>query len=355
MTGLPGLSIVVICRDEADYIDGCLAAIGQAADRVALPVEALVVDGASRDDTVRRAAAWSTRSGHRMGVRVMRCPRAGYGYQRNAGVAAARHPWVAFVSADVRVGPDWLAEATGLLDQPVDLVLGRFDLLTPPGRRPWLAALAATLYPTCGDEVVARCSTVHLFARRAALLRTPFDETLPACEDKDLAYRLQRTGGWQGARALRHRPAHLAREGVGAFLGKVATEARALGTLDRRTGGAFPDCFGWRRGARRLAGATVLAALACAARPRSRVVPAVAAAAVLAVGGRHAVGWRRRDPALPLAPQAALHATAMLAVSAGYFRGWLGAGGKNAPGQGLFDTGADPGGEPRGNPDVPIP
>ncbi|MCA2211325.1 glycosyltransferase family 2 protein [Jidongwangia harbinensis] len=367
MSGPTGVSVVVICRDEARYIDGCLTAIGRAAAARTVPVEVLVVDGASADDTVHRAGTWSRRTGAPVPVRVVRCHRPGYGHQRNAGVAAARYPWVAFLSADVRVGPDWLTEVAAAVEQPVDLVLGRFDLVTPPGRRPWLATLVPTLYPTCDDGVVARCSTVHLVARRAALPPGPFDEDLAACEDKELAYRLRRSGRFRGATTLGHRPAHLAREGVGAFLTKVAAEARALGQLDRRTRGAFPDCFGWRRRAFRTAGVTAIAAVAVAARPRSRFVPVLAATAVLATGGRHATGWRRRDPDRPVLPQAALHAAAMLTISAGYLTGRFAprtarrsanrrrAGGTDAPREGLLDTGADLRGEPRGDPAAPVP
>lgn len=367
MNGEAGLSVVVICRDEADYIDDCLAAIAGAAERVALPVQVLVVDGASRDDTVPRAATWPLRAGRRLAVDVVRCARAGYGHQRNAGVAAARHPWVAFLSADVRVGPDWLVEVSDVVDRPVDLMLGRFDLVPPPGRRPWLPALATTLYPTLAGEVVARCSTVHLLARREALLRASFDEGLAACEDKDLAHRLSQSPGWRGAGALRHRPVHLAREGPGAFLAKVAAEARALGVLDRRGGGTFPDCFGWRRAARRLAGAATLAAVAGVTPRRYRAVPVLAAAVLLAGACRHPEGWRRRDPHLPVVTQAALHSAAMLTISAGYLGGWLGlsigrtraaptgpVGGTDAPGQGLRDTGTDSRREPRGDPVAPV-
>lgn len=369
-----GLSVVVIVRNESRYLDGCLAAIEVAATRTPLAVQVVVVDGASRDDTVRRATAWSQRNDSAMTVEVLRCDRAGYGYQRNAGVALARHPWVAFVSADVRVGPDWLAGLADLRHQPVDLALGRFDLVAPPGRKPWLPALAATLYPSGGggDEVVERCSTVHLAARRDALLNTPFDETLPACEDKDLAYRMQRRPGWRGVTTLPHRPRHLARERVGQFLGKLAAESRVLGMLDRRTGGDFPDCFGWRRHARGLAGSAVLAGTAGLVWRRSRVVPALAATAVLVTAGRHQAGWRRRDPDLPVVPQAALHAAAMLTVSVSYLGGWLyprpggwrgaghapsrhGAGGADAPRQGVHGPGPDSGGEPRGDPAAPVP
>ncbi|GIH19641.1 glycosyltransferase family 2 protein [Rugosimonospora africana] len=319
-----GVSIVVICRNEIGYLDGCLTALALAARDAPLPVEVLVIDGRSGDGTAELAERWAARDCHGMTVRVVRCDRAGYGYQRNVGVRAARYPWVAFVSADVRVGPDWLAGLAQATAQPLDLLVGRFDLVTPTGRRPWLASLSATIYPTCTDDpAVERCSTVHLAARRSALLATPFDERLTACEDKALAYRLARRPDWRGAGTLPGRPRHLARETVGQFLAKTWQEARVFGALRRETGGRFPDCFGWGHSAVRMAAASALGGAVGLAVSRRPVAPVIGAAAGLATAARHPVGWTRRRRDRPVTAQALLHRAAMLTICAGYLTGWL--------------------------------
>lgn len=321
--GGAGISVVVICLHEGRYLDDCLQSIEEAAGCSALDVDVLVVDGGSTDDTVAIATRWEHDPGTRSRVQVVRCDRAGYSHQRNVGVSAARQRWVAFVSADVRVGPDWLRLLEPQLHAGVDLLIGRFDLVTPPGRRPWVSALAATVYPTCTDDrVVERCSTVHLVARREALLATPFDETLGGCEDKDLAFRLCRSPGWRGSAEITHRPSHLAREGLGRFLVKLGREAFELGRLSGRHGPDFPDCFGWRRAAccSLLAAAGIVALWVL-----SPWWATAGALAGLVAARRHPVGSPRRDPRLPTPAQVVLHTAAVTTISACWAGGRLAA------------------------------
>ncbi|GAA3438053.1 hypothetical protein GCM10018954_076690 [Kutzneria kofuensis] len=314
---MAGISVVVICRNEARYLDGCLAAIRGAAEHTRMAVQVVVVDGRSTDATVAVATAWRPV----LDLDVVRCTRAGYAHQRNAGVAAARHPWVAFVSADVRVGPDWLAEVERVPVHEYDVLLGRFTLTTPPGRRPWLAALTTTVYPTSTDDpFVERCSTVHLLARKEILAAVPFDERLPACEDKDLAVRLRAVGARVGA--LGHRPEHIARESVPAALTKLYREGVALGLLARRHGPGFPDLFGWRRATMRSAACLLAGAAVAAAVPSVPAVRLLAGAALwIAAGARNPRGWSKRDRRFPVLPLVGLHAAAMTAAGVGYLVG----------------------------------
>lgn len=95
------VSVVIPTLNEADRLPACLASVAWAD-------EVIVADAGSRDDTVAIA--------RRHGARVLeRCGET-IGRQKNAGIAAARHPWVLSVDADERVSielRDAVAEAVG--------------------------------------------------------------------------------------------------------------------------------------------------------------------------------------------------------------------------------------------------
>lgn len=86
---LPVSLIVPAYRAEGQIA----AALASATAQACVPAEIVVVDDASPDGTAHVAAA--------LGARVLRLPRnAGPAGARNAGVAVATQPWVAFLDAD---------------------------------------------------------------------------------------------------------------------------------------------------------------------------------------------------------------------------------------------------------------
>ena len=87
----PTVSAVVIARDEADLIEGCLQSVAWADERL------VVLDAATTDDTGSLAEA----AGARVEVRSWH----GFPQQRNAALALARCDWVLFVDGDERVPP----------------------------------------------------------------------------------------------------------------------------------------------------------------------------------------------------------------------------------------------------------
>jgi glycosyltransferase involved in cell wall biosynthesis len=93
------LSLCIITRDAARELPGCLESARFAADIV-------VVDSASRDDTVEVA--------QRFGARVIEHPFEGFGVQKQFAVAAAQYEWVLCLDADERVTPE-LAEQIALV------------------------------------------------------------------------------------------------------------------------------------------------------------------------------------------------------------------------------------------------
>lgn len=100
----PLLSAVVIARDEAHELAGCLDALAWADERV------VVVDAASTDATEAIARAKADR--------VIVRPFDTFAAQRNAGRAAAIGRWVLAVDADERVTPELAAEIRAVIESP---------------------------------------------------------------------------------------------------------------------------------------------------------------------------------------------------------------------------------------------
>jgi glycosyltransferase involved in cell wall biosynthesis len=104
MPPTPLLTVVVPTRNRADNLDGALSAL-LAQDPATPPFEIIPVDNGSTDGTwncLSRFADAHTR------VRPVSEPRPGVSHARNAGIAAARAPIIAFTDDDVRVGSNWV-------------------------------------------------------------------------------------------------------------------------------------------------------------------------------------------------------------------------------------------------------
>lgn len=95
------LSVCLICRDEADRIDACLASVAGWADEI------VVFDGGSHDDTAERARRYTDR------VWVTDWP--GYGVQRQRTVEAARGAMLLVLDADEQLSPELRAEIDAVL------------------------------------------------------------------------------------------------------------------------------------------------------------------------------------------------------------------------------------------------
>jgi glycosyltransferase involved in cell wall biosynthesis len=95
---LPGLSIVLPCRDEAPNVEAMVEDAVTAARRVADAFEVVVVDDGSTDATLLKATALAT---HTPEVTVVVHPEnLGYGAAVRSGFRAARMPWVFLTDAD---------------------------------------------------------------------------------------------------------------------------------------------------------------------------------------------------------------------------------------------------------------
>ncbi|GAB4178051.1 MAG: hypothetical protein Fur0039_21680 [Rhodocyclaceae bacterium] len=160
--------------------------------------ETIVVDDGSTDDTARVLAVYGER------IRVVNKPNGGLSSARNAGIAAARGEFVAFLDAD-----DWWLP--GKLARQVELMRARPELAfcstaarvqTPEGEvlNEWRCGActgARVLEAIFGANAFVAGSGSAVLARRSALeAEGGFDESLASLEDIDLWMRLAARGGY---------------------------------------------------------------------------------------------------------------------------------------------------------------
>lgn len=196
MSGSPLVSVVIAARDSARTIDACLAALRA---QTYAPLEVIVVDDGSEDDTAARAEAG--------GARVVRTPPVGASVARNLGIEVARGEIVAFTDGDCEADPEWARALVETLEASGAVGVGgrqvnRFPPATQ-GRRDGFEAffrVASVVSDyTRGDDQPrpvqhnASCCSAY----RIAALREVggFTAGLWPGEDVDLDLRLRARGG----------------------------------------------------------------------------------------------------------------------------------------------------------------
>ena len=182
----PAASIVVPVRNRKDLLRACLEGLvhrPKSRERY----EVVVCDDGSSEDLTATVSAFGG-SWHR--IRFVRQPPRGPAAARNLGVRRSRAPIVVFVDSDVLPQPEMVSRLVESLREHPD----------------WVGA-EARLEPVGGgdnplwDAPVSRSGgcfhTAAIAYRRSALLAAGgLDETfnMPACEDVELAARVQQEG-----------------------------------------------------------------------------------------------------------------------------------------------------------------
>lgn len=204
----PELSVVVLTRNEeanlADALDSLVAQEGVA-------LEAIVVDSASRDRTLEIARRYE--AAHPDVVRVVASPEdIPIGVARNLGIAHARAPLVAQMSADAMAAPGWGARMVAAL-AGCDLAYGRQE--HAPDRLTAAAVVRGLRYHHFDAKPAAPetyASNVNAGMRREVLERVRFvpdgpasalDDILLTREAMELGFRV----GYDAQMLVRHKDA----------------------------------------------------------------------------------------------------------------------------------------------------
>ena len=192
----PAVGVVIPAYDRATTIRPAVESVlRQTLD----DIEVIVVDDGSSDGTAEAARAIPD---PRVRVVALETNR-GVSAARNAGVQAARAPWIAFQDSDDEWLPEKLAlQMAAVGDDDVAVYCGMAILGEAASGRtrldyvpdPRLTGISGAIEPQLAKG--SFISTQTLVARRDAILKVGgFDEALRALVDWDLALRLCREGG----------------------------------------------------------------------------------------------------------------------------------------------------------------
>lgn len=149
----PHLSVVVPAYNESERIGSTLARIRQYFEKQRYPVELIVVDDGSRDDTV--ALARRALEGFPRGEVISYRPNRGKGYAVRTGIVATQGEHVLFTDADLSTPIEEVERAFGLLDRGTDIVLGsRAAGRAVVRRQPPFRRFAARVFNLARDSIV---------------------------------------------------------------------------------------------------------------------------------------------------------------------------------------------------------
>jgi glycosyltransferase involved in cell wall biosynthesis len=180
------VSVVIPAYNAGDNLTRCLLALGQSS---LAPLETIVVDDGSTDDTRERALGF--------GIRVIETGgRRGPGFARNLGSKYASGDILFFLDADVCVQPDTVKRIQQCFapDASLDAVIGSYDRF--PACWNFLSQYRNLMHTYVHQSGNVRASTFWTgcgaIRRDVFVLHGGFDEsyTRPAIEDIELGYRL---------------------------------------------------------------------------------------------------------------------------------------------------------------------
>jgi glycosyltransferase involved in cell wall biosynthesis len=143
------VSLVVPLRDEEATVATLLDSIKE---QVRRPDELVVVDAGSKDDTAARVRSFASS----LPLRLVQAGPLFPGLARNAGAAAAAHPWLVFTDGGMRLSPAWLTELVSAAErETADVVFGSYD-------------------PVCNDLFGRSAAVAYVPRRHANGVRGPF-------------------------------------------------------------------------------------------------------------------------------------------------------------------------------------
>jgi glycosyltransferase involved in cell wall biosynthesis len=135
------ISLVLVACNVAAHIQTVVAAWTSQMDALARPYEIILVDDGSTDDTPALA---DTLTAHNNRLRVIHhATRVGFGAALQSGIAAAKHPLLAYTTGDAQYEPSELGRLLEKIDK-VDLVTGQRLWLPVPRLLRWQGAIWRT-------------------------------------------------------------------------------------------------------------------------------------------------------------------------------------------------------------------
>jgi peptidoglycan/xylan/chitin deacetylase (PgdA/CDA1 family) len=185
-----GVSVVVPAFNAADTLAKSLQSV---LDQTVPDWEVIVVDDGSEDDTRAIAHRFVERDGR---FQVLAQPHRGVSAARNAGINAARMPWLLFLDSDDLIDPSFLQTLTQKLndDRSLDAVYCRWRKVSGDREIVFSGNLQqGDLFPAFAE----RCFfAIHTCLVRSSVVKCvgAFDTSFDICEDWDMWQRVARAG-----------------------------------------------------------------------------------------------------------------------------------------------------------------
>jgi GT2 family glycosyltransferase len=183
-------SVVIPAHNASAHLGACLHALNQSLET---PLEILVVDDGSTDDTGRIAEAFGA-------TLIGAGPRLGPAYARNLGAGKAGGDVLFFLDADVCVKVDTLSRIARSFDADpeLDALIGSYD--NQPGATDFISQyrnlMHAFVHQTGAEQASTFWSGCGAIRRPVFMQHSGFslEYKRPAIEDIELGYRLCRAG-----------------------------------------------------------------------------------------------------------------------------------------------------------------
>jgi glycosyltransferase involved in cell wall biosynthesis len=189
-SAVPALTAVVPARNAAATLPRCLDALVAQACEAPIPIEIVVVDDFSDDETAAIAARYPVRLiglGRHLGAAAA----------RNRGAEVARAPLLLFLDADVVLAPGALVRAFAAFANPaVGALIGSYD--DDPAEPSTVSRFKNLahhyLHPRSGPRATTFWSGCGLVRREVFVNAGGFDDDRFALEDVELGYRMAAQG-----------------------------------------------------------------------------------------------------------------------------------------------------------------
>lgn len=189
----PDISVVIPFYNRVGWVDRAIGSVMAQQLHEDITAEIIVVDNGSTDGTLEAL--------QRHPVRVVQCAERGPGAARNAGIAVARAPIVAFIDSDCVADDYWLANLVNGFHDPEMLVTG--GQIVSMDYDEFVSTFTIEERILSNDRFFAGSAyfprffaTANAAYRRDALEKVGgFDNSLWMSEDADLASRVMNLGG----------------------------------------------------------------------------------------------------------------------------------------------------------------